>query len=436
MRILRTEAARAEAAQIVPEPSAADPEPSPKPERPASLLADFTRVMRIAAESERDEALERHRADADTVRAWLTNHGAEREAAILAEAEAAIARIRDEAERRVAERVALLHQRTAEAKAHVAAQIAHVDEVVARYRDDLEHFTRRLEETTDPTAFAALAAAIPAPPPFELPPVEPLPEVPAADASVAADGPPAAEPAAIDDGAAVSFLPAVIDADAASSATVAAPVPDAPITLGAPMAPAAEAAEVAEVDEVAAPAAAADAVAASAAAEPAAAAPAAAPAAAAPEQPFAWPAPAVVPPPSIDWPDEPVEVRPQAPAPAAPAPTPAAPVPASHAAPAPARPAGGPSTTSQGVATTHLRAYGLFSLAGVAHLKQQLARRAGVQSISVTSDPDGAFVFSVVHHAGLDLAEAIVTLEAFAPRIDAAEGDVVRVTVKDPDGVA
>lgn len=408
MRILRTEAARAETAQVVPEPPAADPEPSPKPERPASLLADFTRVMRIAAESERDEALDRHRADADTVRAWLANHGAEREAALVAEAEAAIARIRDEAERRVAERVALLHQRTAEAKAHVAAQIAHVDEVVARYREDLEHFTRRLEETTDPTAFAALAAAIPAPAPFELPPVEPLPEPLAEPAPVAE--PAASGPAATDEVGAASLLPAVIDADAEQArddalpslpppaVAVPAAAPDEPITLGAPTAPAAEAA------------------------------PPPAPTAPAAEQPFAWPAPAVVPPPSIDWPDEPVEVRP-------PTPAPAATVPAAPAAAAPARPAG-PSTTSHGVSTTHLRAYGLFSLAGVAHLKQQLARRPGVQSISVTSDPDGAFVFSVVHHAGFDLAEAVGSLVAFAPRLDSAEGDVVRVTVKDPDGVA
>lgn len=416
MRILRTEAARAETAQVVPEPPAADPAPSPKSERPASLLADFTRVMRIAAESERDEALDRHRADADTVRAWLANHGAEREAALLAEAEAAIARIRDDAERRVAERVALLHQRSAEAKAHVAAQIAHVDEVVARYREDLEHFTRRLEETTDPTAFAALAAAIPAPPPFELPPVEPLPE------PVPADEPAATGPSATDEVAAGSLLPALIDADAEPAhdqalpalppPTVTAPasVPDEPITLGAPTAPTAEAAPAPTAEPGIAPAL-------------------AEPTAVAAEQPFAWPAPAVVPPPSIDWPDEPVEVRPPTPAPAAGAP-------ARPAAAAPGRPAGGPSTTSHGVATTHLRAHGLFSLAGVAHLKQQLARRPGVQSISVTSDPDGAFVFSVVHHAGFDLAEAVGSLQAFAPRIDSAEGDVVKVTVKDPDGVA
>lgn len=100
-----------------------------------------------------------------------------------------------------------------------------------------------------------------------------------------------------------------------------------------------------------------------------------------------------------------------------------------HAAPAADAETGG----IPAVGTTRIVVTGLVSLSGVATFKQQLARRPGVQSLSVSSSADGAFVFTVVHRTSLALLPIVAGLETFAPRITAGAGDELHVAAVDPE---
>ena len=53
--------------------------------------------------------------------------------------------------------------------------------------------------------------------------------------------------------------------------------------------------------------------------------------------------------------------------------------------------------------TTRVVVTGLVSVASIAGFKRQLSRVTGVQSVGVSSGPDGEFLFSVSHDAGIVL---------------------------------
>jgi len=83
--------------------------------------------------------------------------------------------------------------------------------------------------------------------------------------------------------------------------------------------------------------------------------------------------------------------------------------------------------------TTRVVVTGLVSVASIAGFKRQLSRVAGVQSVGVSSGPDGEFLFSVTHDAGIVLRDAITTLPGFGARVTAeAEGELT-VTARDPE---
>ena len=83
--------------------------------------------------------------------------------------------------------------------------------------------------------------------------------------------------------------------------------------------------------------------------------------------------------------------------------------------------------------TTRVVVTGLVSVASIAGFKRQLSRVAGVQSVGVSSGPDGEFLFSVNHDAGIVLRDAVTTLPGFGARVTAeAEGELT-VTAKDPE---
>ena len=83
--------------------------------------------------------------------------------------------------------------------------------------------------------------------------------------------------------------------------------------------------------------------------------------------------------------------------------------------------------------TTRVVVTGLVSVASIAGFKRQLSRVAGVQSVGVSSGPDGEFLFSVTHDASLVLRDAVTTLPGFGARVTAeAEGELT-VTAKDPE---
>ena len=94
--------------------------------------------------------------------------------------------------------------------------------------------------------------------------------------------------------------------------------------------------------------------------------------------------------------------------------------------PATAAPAG--ESTRTNVVVT-----GLVSVASIAGFKRHLARLGGVQSVAVSSGPEGDFVFSVTHHDGADLRDAIPGLPGFRARVTGGSDDVIEVSARDPD---
>jgi len=84
-------------------------------------------------------------------------------------------------------------------------------------------------------------------------------------------------------------------------------------------------------------------------------------------------------------------------------------------------------------ATTRVMVTGLVSVASIATFKRSLGRVPGVSTIGVASGPDGEFVFTVSHDAGIGLGEAIVALPGFEARVTAETSGGLEVAAHDPD---
>ena len=95
---------------------------------------------------------------------------------------------------------------------------------------------------------------------------------------------------------------------------------------------------------------------------------------------------------------------------------------------APARPA-----APKAAATSQVVVTGLVSVASIASFKRHLGRVAGVQSVGVSSGPDGEFVFKVAHGTDVSLADAIPTLPGFEARVTGTGDGVVNVSARDPE---
>jgi hypothetical protein len=76
---------------------------------------------------------------------------------------------------------------------------------------------------------------------------------------------------------------------------------------------------------------------------------------------------------------------------------------------------------------------GLVSVASIASFKRQLARHAGVQSVGVSSGPDGEFVFSVAHDQAIAMKDVVPALPTFKARVTDFGVGVVNVTAVDPE---
>jgi hypothetical protein len=82
---------------------------------------------------------------------------------------------------------------------------------------------------------------------------------------------------------------------------------------------------------------------------------------------------------------------------------------------------------------TQVVVVGLVSVASIASFKRHLGRVSGVQSVGVSSGPDGEFVFAVHHSADLVLRDAIPSLPSFQARVTNAADGVLNVTARDPE---
>jgi hypothetical protein len=87
-------------------------------------------------------------------------------------------------------------------------------------------------------------------------------------------------------------------------------------------------------------------------------------------------------------------------------------------------------------AATQVVVVGLVSVASIASFKRHLGRVPGVQSVGVSSGPDGEFVFAVNHGGDVVLRDAIPSLPSFQARVTGSSDGVVQVTAHDPEADA
>jgi hypothetical protein len=90
-------------------------------------------------------------------------------------------------------------------------------------------------------------------------------------------------------------------------------------------------------------------------------------------------------------------------------------------------------SASSDATATQVIVVGLVSVASIASFKRHLGRVSGVQSVGVSSGPDGEFVFAVNHTADIVLREAIPSLPSFQARVTSASDGVVHVSAHDPE---
>jgi hypothetical protein len=73
------------------------------------------------------------------------------------------------------------------------------------------------------------------------------------------------------------------------------------------------------------------------------------------------------------------------------------------------------------------------SVASIASFKRHLGRLTGVQSVGVSSGPDGEFLFAVNHAADVVLRDAIPSMPSFQARVTGAGEGTLNVSAHDPE---
>ncbi|HYM84641.1 MAG TPA: hypothetical protein VEY67_10860 [Candidatus Dormibacteraeota bacterium] len=433
------------------------------PRRPTKFLADLARAMHAAAEAERQDILERFQADAKAFVEGIHERSAVEATEIRTAADgdiagirdwskAEIARIREETEHRIADRRTRLEAEIDAHAARIERQIDRVHATVGTFEAEMARFFETLLSEDDPTEFAALASSLPEPPPLDEVAASSLDEtVPAtaeaqpAHATTEAAVEPEAVTAPVDlpnepQGAPVAAAaPESTDPSSAeaSVATLDEPAPDETATAATLVADETADATVDTTDPsssatidgsaVADEGAVADAsetsgehadggswptagdelqldprVAALGLTPDFGAAEAEAAAGLVDDLPDDGSSEEIV---ALD--DETIASRLAGLVPAAPADT---------------------DSVETAVAVS-----GLVSVASIAGFKRALGRLEGVHTVSVSSGPDGEFVFSVGGSATVDLAAAITTLPGFAARVVGSSEGRLDVTAHDPD---
>jgi len=402
------------AASATPEPAAAAAS-----RKPNKLMADLAKAMQTAAEGARADTLEKFAADAKTHIESIQNDSATEAADLRRQADddiagirdwskSEIARIREETEHRITGRKTGLEGELEDHTASTDRRIARVQARVDAFEAEMAYFFEVLLAEEDPTKLAAMAQSLPEPPDFDEETADPAP-APAAVAEVEAESQP--EPAAEFDVWGVPDVPAQSPAEV-----------DAALEAIAAAAQAADVAEAAARVEAEAQAVAAESDAEISTFEPEAnevstedprmAALGLTPDAAAEAEAASFEAGTGADDdiPTID--DDALAARIAGLVPDADA---AAAMPKSDA------------------VSTRVIVVGLVSVASIAGFKRHLGRVAGVQSVGVSSGPDGEFVFVVTHGPDVPLRDAIATLPGFGARVTGESDEGVQVTAKDPE---
>jgi len=394
--------------------------------KPNKFMADLTKAMQAAAETAREDTLGRFNAEAKThiegihaasaTEATDLRKKADDDIAGIREwSKAEIARIREETDERITHRKTTLDAEIEEHAAFIETRIERVQARVSAFEAEMAAFFERLLAEDDPTRFASMAESLPEPPPFDGPSPErdpawyttPAVETPAAAPVVEAVAEPVAaveavaEPMTPDpawgepEAAAVDAAPAEAEAepvaDAAPAEATVAPESDAPAPVEGDLF---DMAENAPADD----------------ADPRLSMLGLTPDFAAAEAEAA----------SLSSSDEAADEE--------------IPVIADEA--IAARLAGlvpeGEATSAE-VVTTRVVVTGLISVASIAGFKRHLSRASGVQSVGVSSGPDGEFVFAVGHASDVALRDVIPTLPGFAARVTAEGDGELTVAARDPE---
>ncbi len=397
--------------------------------KPNKLMADLTRAMQAAAEQARTEALSRLgsdskafietiHADSATEATELRRQADDDVAAIREWSKAEIARIREETEERISGRKGHLEREIEQHAAAIERRIERVQARVAAFETEMADFFERLTAEEDPTRLAGMAESLPEPPSFDA-------EMDWEDIPVPA---------------AVAVAEPVVE-------TVAEPVVETRRrgrSVEAVAEPVVETVETEAVAETQSPTD--DAHGAAPPGRPS------APAPGAPPRPRSRPTPATCSasaptsrrasrarpirawPPSAWTPTSP-RPRPRPPASATPR---ACPRTTSRSSPTTPLPLAWPAwcrtaTRPATRLTTRVVVVGLVSVASIAGFKRHLSRVPGVESVGVSSGPDGEFVFAVARGKDLDLTTAITTLPGFAARVTGETDGDLQVTARDPE---
>jgi hypothetical protein len=378
--------------------------------------------MQAAAETARADTLARFGAEAKahiedihastaTEASDLRKKADDDVAAIREWSKTEIARIREETDERIAHRKTVLEREIEAHAAEIEARIDRVQRRVAAFEAEMDSFFERLLAEEDPTRFAAMAESLPEPPPFDgesswdsaarlaaHDTAPGTPEVAESSADASADGAATAEP----DAAGESDV--AVEAVAGATETIegvggvedAQPIPEAEVDdegrsdagdlSGMSTDDGSDADPRLEALGASADFAAAEAEAADFSPEPAATEDEVIPVIA----------------------DDALAAR--------------------LAGLVPEAEAGASASTSTRVVVT-----GLVSVASIAGFKRHLSRVPGVESVGVSSGPDGEFVFTVGHETSLELEGAVTTLPGFAARVTRSSDGEVTVAAHDPE---
>jgi hypothetical protein len=439
--------------------------------KPSKFLADLTKAMQTAAEDARSLALSQLQAEAknhiEQIHARSSSEAADLRrvadddvAAVREWSKAEIARIREETEAKISERKTRLETEVEHHAAVIEREIEAVQSTVSGFEVDMAAFFERLLAEEDPTQFATMAERLPEPPSFEglvLAPVAPeaetVPDEPAAVETVTDE----AVGEETDTTETAETIGTTDLAEEMGTAETDAPVGEAEVELIGDTPTGHELigegpyegleGEDGEVDREAAFAAI------QAAAEAAASAEVAADAAARAEAvadvaieimgPHGEP---------VDAADADAEADPrmaalglspdydaaEADALSTADPADGEEIPEINDDALAARLAGlvpnrGSKPGSGDGSATQVIVVGLVSVASIASFKRHLGRLPGVQSVGVSSGPDGEFVFAVNHTADVVLREAIPSLPSFQARVTGTSDGVVHVSAHDPE---
>ena len=148
------------------------------PRKQSKFMTDLTKAMQVAAEEARTRTLTQFQGEAkahvEQIHARSTTEATELRrkadddvAAVREWSKAEIARIREETEGRITARKARLEGEIDGHAAMIEREIEQVQSRVAAFEQEMEGFFARLLAEEDPTHFATMAERLPEPPPFE-----------------------------------------------------------------------------------------------------------------------------------------------------------------------------------------------------------------------------------------------------------------------------